>query len=303
MKKIVIAGGTGFLGKCLTDYYSSVNTQLFILTRGKSHVADNVHYVTWDGKTKGAWVDVLENADVLINLNGKSVDCRYTKKNKQEIYATRLDSTNILGKAIQEAQHPPKLWINAASATIYRHSLDKEMAEDNGEIGVGFSVDVCQQWEQTFNSFVTMQTRKVLMRTGIVLGKNEGALKPLRMLAKLGFGGKQGLGNQYISWLHEKDFARSVDFIINNHTMLGVYNLTAPAPVTNINFMRALRSVMGISLALPLPTWLLKFGAILIGTETELILKSRRVIPKRLLEAGFVFQYDRIENALTDLCK
>lgn len=199
MRKIVIAGGTGFLGNCLIDHYSGTDTQLFILTRGKAFVRGNTHYINWDGKTKGAWIEVLEHADVLINLNGKSVDCRYTKQNKQLIYSSRLDATAILGKAIQSSQHPPKLWINAASATIYRHSLDKEMDEYSGEIGSGFSVDVCQQWERTFNSMETNQTRKIIIRTSIVLGKDGGALHPLKMLAKVGMGGRQGSGNQYFS--------------------------------------------------------------------------------------------------------
>jgi uncharacterized protein (TIGR01777 family) len=303
MRNIVIAGGTGFLGSCLIDHYAETDTQLFILTRGKSCVRGNTHYITWDGKTKGPWTQVLEHADVLINLNGKSVDCRYTEENKQLIYSTRLDATAILGKAIQSSPHPPKLWINAASATIYRHSLDKEMDEYTGEIGSGFSVDVCQQWEHTFNSIETSQTRKIIIRTSIVLGKKGGALKPLKRLAKLGMGGEQGPGNQYFSWLHENDFVNIIDFLINNVTTEGIYNLVSPRPVTNQHIMRAIRSAVGIPFGFPIPALLLKFGAFLINTETELILKSRRVVPKRLLDAGYNFEFDRIESALNQLCR
>jgi len=303
MKKIVIAGGTGFLGNCLTDHFSTREIQIVILTRGKSRPNGNIEYVNWDGRTLGSWKETLEAADVLINLNGKSVDCRYTNENKKLIYSTRLDSTAVLGKAIQDCINPPKLWINAASATIYRHSLDKSMDEDTGEFGSGFSVDVCQQWERTFNSFETKRTRKVLIRTGIVIGKNGGPLKPLKILAKLGLGGEQGPGNQYFSWLHEKDFVGIIDFIIANPNLEGAYNVTAPTPVHNTHIMKALRSAVGVPFGLPLPKWLLEFGAVIIGTETELILKSRKVIPKKLLDAGYKFQFAEIEDALNDLCR
>ncbi|HOX84205.1 MAG TPA: TIGR01777 family oxidoreductase [Chryseolinea sp.] len=301
MKKIVIAGGTGFLGNCLVDHFRGKNAQIIILTRGESRTSEAIQYANWDGKTFGSWVNTLEDADVLINLNGKSVDCRYTEKNKKLIYSTRLDATNILGHAIQQSRNPPKLWINAASATIYRHSIDKEMDEYTGEIGTGFSVDVCQKWENTFNRFETSQTRKILIRTGIVLGKIGGPLKPLKMLAKFGLGGKHGSGDQYFSWLHDKDFVNIIQFLIDNPDAEGEYNVTAPKPVVNSQIMKALRSAIGISFGLPQPKWLLEFGALLIGTETELILKSRRVIPKRLLEAGYKFQFDNIEKAMIDL--
>jgi uncharacterized protein len=301
--KIVIAGGTGFLGSCLIEHYTKMGAQLIILTRGKSRASENIQYVNWDGKTLGPWSEVLAGADVLINLNGKSVDCRYTDENKKLIYSTRLDATAALGSAIQNCESPPKLWINAASATIYLHSLDREMDELTGEIGSGFSVDVCQQWESTFNSYETPQTRKILIRTGIVLGKRGGPLKPLKMLAKFGLGGKQGAGNQYFSWLHEKDFVGIVDFIIGNDSTRGAYNVTAPSPVPNSQVMSSLRHVLGIPFGLPLPKWLLEFGSIVIQTETELVLKSRRVIPKRLLQGGYKFQFENIEDALVELCR
>lgn len=301
MKKIVIAGGTGFLGTCLVEHFKNQSAQIVILTRGKSFHVGTTRYVTWDGKTLGPWKETLENADVLINLNGKSVDCRYTDKNKNLIYATRLEATAVLGKAIQAATNPPKLWINASSATIYRHSLDKNMDEYSGEVGSGFSVDVCQRWEKIFNSVETKNTRKILIRTAIVLGKKNGALKPLTVLTKLGLGGRQGPGNQYVSWIHESDFVGVIDFFINNNQTDGVYNVTSPSPVPNKNFMLALRRAVRISIGIPLPKSLLELGTVLIGTETELILKSRRVIPQRLLEDGYKFRFDRIEGALEDL--
>jgi len=302
MKKIVIAGGTGFLGKCIVNYYAEAEVHFVILTRGISFTNGKIKYVSWDGKTAGPWKEELEDADVLINLNGKSVDCRYTDKNKKLIYATRLEATAVLGEAIQHCIHAPKLWINSGSATIYRHSLDKDMDEYSGEAGTGFSVDVCEKWESMFNSFATPYTRKVIIRTGIVLGKLGGALQPLKNLAKSGLGGKQGPGNQYFSWLHEKDFASVIDFIITHAHISGAYNLTAPTPVPNHYIMEVLRHTVGMPLGLPLPAWLLRFGAVLISTEAELILKSRRVVPKKLLEAGYQFQFATIENALVDLC-
>ena len=298
--KIIIAGGTGFLGSCLAEYYSAKGAEVIILTRGGSHTAGNSQFVHWDGKTLELWVSALEGADVLINLNGKSVDCRYTEKNKQLIYSTRLDATRVLGEAVLKCKIPPRLWINAASATIYRHSLDKEMDEYTGEIGTGFSVDVCKKWERVFNEAELSSTRKVIIRTGIVLGRT-GPFKPLKMLAKLGMGGKHGPGTQYFSWLHEKDFVQIIHYIILNPGISGVYNVTAPTPIPNSRFMKALRNALGIPFGLPLPKWLLEFGAVIIGTETELILKSRRVVPKKLLELGYQFQFKNIEEALTDL--
>jgi uncharacterized protein (TIGR01777 family) len=301
MKTIVIAGGTGFLGTCLANYYADMDVRVYILTRGSARSKGNITYVTWDGKTAGPWIKTLEGADALINLNGKSVDCRYNEKNKAAIYSTRLDATRALGNAVENSKTPPKVWINSSSATIYRHSLDKEMDELTGEIGTGFSVDVCQKWESTFNSFETRHTRKVIIRTAIVLGKNGGALKPLKVLAKLGLGGHQGPGNQYFSWIHEDDFIRIIDFIITQPALSGVYNLASPHPISNHNIMKTLRSAIGVSIGIPMPSLLLKAGALLIGTEPELILKSRRVVPARLLEAGYDFKFKNIEHALADL--
>jgi uncharacterized protein len=303
MRKIVIAGGFGFLGSLLTKHFTEAGDEIVILTRGKDQIENTVKFVRWDGKTAGSWMSVLENADVLINLNGKSVDCRYTEENKRLIYSTRLESTEILGRAIQQCEKPPKVWINAASATIYRHSLDKEMDEYTGEIGTGFSVDVCEKWEAIFNSMPAPHTRKIVIRTGIVIGKEDGPLKPLKMLARLGLGGPQGRGDQYFSWLHEQDFVDSIEFLISKTDATGAYNLTAPVPIPNSYFMKALRTIMRIPFGIPMPVWLLEVGAVIIKTETELILKSRRVVPKRLLDAGYKFSFAAIEKALADLCK
>lgn len=301
MKKIVIAGGSGFLGKCIINHYKN-DAEIVVLTRSKSSIVDNVQFVNWDGKSLGDWATQLEEVEVLINLNGKSVDCRYTEANKKLIYATRLESTAILGKAILQCKTPPKLWINSSSATIYRHAVDRPMDEVTGEIGTGFSVDVCQQWEKVFTDVETSTTRKVAIRTAIVLGKDGGALQPLRNLVRLGLGGKQGPGNQYFSWIHEKDFVNVIDFIIENKALSGAINVSSPNPITNEHIMKSLRKAVKMPFGIPMPTWLLEFGALLIGTETELVLKSRRVVPKGLHDAGYHFQFENIESALNDLC-
>jgi len=303
MKKIVIAGGTGFLGSCLSLHYEANGWGVIILTRGAARQQGSVQYVSWDGKNPGPWVNTLEGADVVVNLNGRSVDCRYTEENKRLIYSSRLDATAILGTAIQRAKTPPKVWLNAASATIYRYAEDREMDEYTGEIGTGFSVDVCQKWEAVFNSVEIPNTRKIVLRTGIVLGNQGGPLRPLKILARLGAGGRQGSGRQYCSWLHETDFVQIVDFLVRHMETTGVYNVTAPVPVTNRLFMRALRKAMGMPAGIPLPAWLLTVGARVIQTEVELILKSRRVVPARLLQAGYRFRFPTIEKAVADLCR
>ncbi|WP_299711179.1 TIGR01777 family oxidoreductase [uncultured Tenacibaculum sp.] len=289
--KIVIAGGAGYLGKLLTEYYrKKKENQIYILTRTQQLNVENVNYLQWDGKTKGYWTNFLENTDLLINLTGKSVNCRYTAKNKAEIYASRLKSTKVLCEVIQELKFPPKIFIQSSSATIYRHSKDKLMTEDDGEIGVDFSMDVCKKWEQVFNAFELPKTKKIITRTSIVIGNKGGAFPIMKRMTKLGLGGKQGDGEQYISWISEKDYINAVDFLIAQKS--GVYNLCVPNPIKNVAFQKELRQKLKVSLGLPSPKWMLKLGAKFIGTETELLLKSRNVYPKKLLDLGFKFQTD-----------
>lgn len=281
---VVIAGGSGFLGTLLRTHFGGQGHRVVNLTRNPDWDENPGASVAWDGKTPGLWCEHLDGADVLVNLSGKSVDCRYNAANKQAIYDSRLESTAVLGEAVSACAHPPKLWINASSATIYRHAEDRAMDEATGELGEGFSVDVCRRWEQTFFEVPVPDTvRRVALRTAIVLGRDGGALVPLRALARLGLGGKQGNGRQYFSWLHAADFAGIVDFVIAHKDLAGVFNVTAPEPVPNAVFMTALRQACGMPFGLPMPGWLLALGAVLIRTETELILKSRRVAPGRLL--------------------
>lgn len=297
MKKIIIAGGSGFLGKHLETYFLDKNYIVKILTRNPKHEND----IFWDAKTLDEWTIELENADALINLTGKSVDCRYTEKNKKLIHDSRIDSTQVLGLAVQGCKNPPKVWMNSSTATIYRHSLDKEMTEKHGEIGNDFSMNIAKSWETAFNLFETPKTRKVILRTSIVLGENGGALIPLKTLTKFGLGGKQGPGNQKVSWIHVFDFIKVVEFLMHKKNLDGAFNLSVPKPTNNITLMNTLRKVLNVPFGISHPLFLLNLGAKVIGTETELILKSRNVIPERLLQNNFKFEFTNIETALRDL--
>ena len=298
--KLIIAAGTGFLGQVLLNHFKNKFEEIVILTRGKSETRNNIKYVNWDTKTLSGWETELEKADVLINLTGKSVDCRYTDENKKEILASRIDSTAILNLAILNCTNPPKHWLNSSTATIYRHSEEHQMTEENGEIGDDFSMNVAKAWEQTFFEVPTKNSLKTALRTSIVLGKKGGAFIPLKRLTQIGFGGKNGSGNQFVSFIHEDDFARAIEFILEKE-MIGTVNVVTPNPVKNKDFMKQVRNEIGIPFGIPLSKTLLKFGAKIIKTEPELVLKSRNVIPKRLLDNGFEFKLGTIEKTLKNL--
>jgi uncharacterized protein (TIGR01777 family) len=302
MKKLIIAAGTGFLGNVLINHFKDKVSEIVVLTRGRAAVKGSVRYVNWDAKTMTGWEKELDGADVLINLAGKSVDCRYTETNKNEIMASRVDSTAILGKAIQQCSRPPAHWLNSSTATIYRHSEDRQMSEATGEIGHDFSMNVAKMWERVFFEATTPYTIKTALRTSIVLGKKGGAFVPLKRLAQMGFGGRQGSGNQFVSWIHEKDFARAVAFIIDAK-MEGAVKVVSSEPIRNAKFMKTLRQYTKSLFGIPLPETLLKIGATIIGTDTELILKSRNVVPARLIEAGFTFEYGELPDAMHDLTR
>jgi uncharacterized protein (TIGR01777 family) len=300
MKKLIIAAGTGFLGESLIQYFKNKCEEIIVLTRGKSQLKNGIKYVNWDAKTLSGWKKELENADLLINLAGKSVDCRYTDENKKQILASRIDSTKILNQAVLLCENPPKHFINSSTATIYRHSEDKEMDEFTSEIGNDFSMNVAKEWEKAFFETITPNTLKTAIRTSIVLGKNGGAFIPLKRLTQLGLGGKNGNGEQFISWIHEKDFARAVAFIYANK-MIEKVNIVSPKPIKNKEFMKKLQKAVGIPFGLPITKSMLNFGAKIIKTEPELVLKSRNVIPTRLMEKGFVFEYNSVEKTFKDL--
>jgi len=292
MKKVIIAGSTGFVGKYLIKRFKSLRYNIVTISRSDADI-------TWENKS--GIKEALEDTDLLINLAGKSVNCRYNEKNKAEIFSSRTETTETLGNAILQCQNPPKLWINASTATIYRHSLDRPMTENNGEIGTGFSVEVAQKWEKSFFDFQVQNTRQVALRMAIVLGADGGVMTPFENLVKFGLGGKQGNGKQMFSWIHIEDIFQIIQFVESEKDIKGVINCSAPAPVTNEDFMRTFREVKKIPIGLPSSTWMLKIGAFIIGTETELLLKSRWVIPEKLLDYKYEFQFPTINRALSDI--
>ena len=291
-KKIIIAGGTGFVGKYLTKHFGNLGYQVIIISRQKENIQ-------WQD-TAGI-INALENSQMLINLAGKSVDCRYNEKNKTEILKSRTETTKALGEAILKCNNPPELWINSSTATIYRHAEDRPMTESKGEIGEGFSVDVATSWEQSFFSFQLSNTRQVALRMAIVLGKDGGVMKPFINLIRFGLGGKQGNGNQMFSWIHIEDLFNIILFFQSHKELIGVFNCSAPNPIDNKTLMKTFRKAMNSKIGLPSPAWLLKIGAVIIKTEPELILKSRWVVPEKLLEAGYTFKYPILETALKNI--
>jgi uncharacterized protein len=293
--KIIIAGGSGFLGNALQKFFK--NQEVWILTRNPKQKNE----IFWDAKTLGNWSEKLENADVLINMTGKSVDCRYTDENRAEILTSRIESTRILQRAVDQSKNPPKIWLNSSSATIYVHAEKQLMTETNGIIGDDFSMNICKDWEQTFFESQNLKTRKVALRTAIVLGKEGEAFKKLKLITQLGLGGMQGNGRQKMSWIHIDDFCKAVDFIIKNEEISGSINISAPNPVDNKSFMNSLRLKLKMPFGLPAPVCLLEIGTLLLQTETELLLKSRNVFPERLLNYGFEFNFKTINDALDDL--
>lgn len=292
MKKIIIAGGTGFIGQSLSEYFKSLGHEVIIIARKNGDL---------DWRNFEAIVQALNNANLLINLAGKSVNCRYNAKNKAEIFDSRTRTTQLLGDAIRNCPHPPALWINSSTATIYRHADDRPMSEDDGEIGTGFSVEVAQKWEKTFFDCQLPKTRQVALRLAIVLGKNGGVMIPFENLVTFGLGGKQGDGRQMFSWIHIEDVQRIIDYIEEHTNIIGILNCSSPNPIDNSTFMQTFRRIKGRKIGFPSPKWMLQLGAILIGTETELLLKSRWVIPTRLTNLGFKFKFPDIDTALRDI--
>lgn len=306
-KRIVLAGGSGFLGQALTGSLRQSGYDVVVFTRSPKTRADGTREVGWDAKSVGPWQKELEGALAVVNLTGKSVNCRYTAANRTEILASRVDSTQCLGQAIARCGNPPSVWLNASTATVYRHTFENpwdETGETEGssEAKDQFSVQVAWAWERALTEAPTPQTRKVALRTSMVLGLSDNSVFPvLRRLTRLGLGGKQADGRQFVSWIHEVDYCRAVEWLLREEHLAGPINITAPNPVTNSEMMRAFREVCGIPFGLPASEWMLEVGAFLMRTETELILKSRRVVPGRLLRSGFGFKFPEFREALRDL--
>ncbi|WP_010530885.1 TIGR01777 family oxidoreductase [Lentibacillus jeotgali] len=290
--KVVIAGGTGFIGRYFENRFHNLGYEVRIISRQPPHV-------NWNDTA--SIVETLEGAELLINLAGKSVNCRYNEANKQDIRNSRIRTTKILGESIMACKFPPSIWMNSSTATIYRHSEDRPMTEENGEIGSGFSVDVAVNWEKAFFDFDLEKTRQIALRTAIVLGKNGGVVTPYKNLVKFGLGGVQGTGAQQFSWIHIEDLFQIILFLKSRDHLSGVFNCSAPNPVSNQELMRLLRTEMNIPLGLPSPKWLLEIGAMVIKTETELVLKSRWVIPEKLEKEGYMFTFNKLQHTLHDI--
>jgi len=280
-----------------------------VLTRRARVRGDGVKEVAWDGKALGNWEDFVDGAEAVINLTGKSVDCRYTEANRREITASRVDSTRVLGKAIAQCKSPPRVWLNASSATLYKHTFDRQN-DESGETGATraakdeFSIEVIRQWESAFDEAQTPHTRKVALCTAMVLGNARNSVyRVMRRLAKFGLGGRMGSGRQYASWIHQDDFCRAIEWLIAHEEISGVVNLCAPNPLPNAEMMKLFRQLCDLPFGLPASEWMLEIGAFFLRTETELIIKSRRVVPGRLLASGFTFQFPEMRGALTDLSK
>ncbi|MCZ4517983.1 TIGR01777 family oxidoreductase [Rhodococcus ruber] len=289
---VVICGASGYIGGYLRRYYEERDIQVETIGRGTSNDA------TWSDHR--SIVEVLDGADLVVNLAGRSVSCRYNTKNADEIMSSRIQTTAQLGRALAQAQNPPELWVNASTGTIYRDSRDRPMDELSGELGSGFSVEVARAWErELFDADVA--TRKVALRMSIVLGAGGGAINPIIDLARVGLGGTMGDGGQMFSWVHVADVARVLDHLYDNRGISGPVNVATPFPVTNDELMHRVRNAMGRSRGLPTPAWLLQFGARVIRTEAELVLKSRWVDPYVLTDSGFEFRYPTLDDALADI--
>jgi uncharacterized protein (TIGR01777 family) len=314
--RIVMPGGSGQVGRMLAQFFQERGHHVTVLTR--SPYTANWQTVHWDGVHAGPWVETLEGADVCIHLSGRSVNCRATERNKRELYDSRVGPTRLLNQVIAGMADPPRVWLNASTATIYRHAVDRAMDEATGEIGGGerisahrrapkkwdWTIELVKAWEAAFFATPAPRTRKIALRTSLVFSPAPGNIfMVLSNLVRFGLGGTQGNGRQYVSWMHETDFARAVEFLIKREEMDGPVNLAAPGPLPNREFMAALREAWDRPNGLPAPAPLIALGAFLLRTEPELVLKSRRVVPGRLLEAGFEFQFSEWPGAAEDLVR
>lgn len=308
--KVVIPGGSGQVGTMLARAFHAEGHDVVVLSRRPRVGPWRVN--AWDGATLGAWQRDLDGSDVVINLAGRSVNCRYNDANRDEILRSRVDSTRAVGEAIARSARPPRVWLQASTATIYSHRFDAANDEHSGILGGAestapsawrFSIDVARAWEHTFDEAIVPHTRKVLLRSAMTLSADPGGVfDTLINLTRRGLGGRAGQGRQFMSWIHEDDFVNAVRFLIMRDDIAGAVNVAAPNPVPNDEFMRELREAYGAAFGLPATRWMLELGAIVLRTETELILKSRRVVPARLRDAGFQFTFPAWPQAARDLC-
>ena len=308
--KVVLAGGSGQVGSVLAHWFHRGGHRAIVLSRSPKPAPWST--LAWDGQTLGAWTGELENADAVINLAGRSVNCRYNARNRRLILDSRILSTRAIGQAIARAKAPPPVWLQAATATIYAHRYDAPNDEFTGIIGGTephapsswrFSIDVARAWEREAQDAPTPRTRKVIMRSAMTMSPDHGGIfDVLLRLVRFGLGGSAGDGRQYVSWIHHLDFCRAVDWLITHPELEGCVNLASPQPLPYAEFMSALRRAWGRRVGLPATRWMIEIGTFLLRTESELVLKSRRVVPARLLQSGFQFTFPKWEEAAADLC-
>ena len=303
MKKIIIAGGTGNIGKLLVEKFLKLNYQVVILSRhDQQSKKDGLQYVKWDGETIGEWVDVLEKADAVINLSGKSIQCRFTEENKKALLSSRVKPTAILGKAIEQSTTAPRLWINFSGISVFE-GIKGENDEYSTNYANTFLANLTKQWEETFFKSNTPETTKVCLRLSPVLSKDFGMFKELYPLAKLGLGGKVGDGEQLISWIHELDLVELVVWILNQEKPSHTYHACVSNPISNKQFMKDLRTVVGTPFGMPLPAPLAKVGAFFKGVESDMLLLTNNVSTTKTIEEGFVFTYPNTIKAFKHLTK
>ena len=300
--RVILAGGSGFLGTALSRDLLAGGYQVVNLSRSPGGPRDGITELPWDGRTVGEWARALDGAVAVVNFTGRNVDCRYTDANRRAIIDSRVDSVRAIGIAINQCSQPPPAWVQTGSLAIYGDAGDRICQEDALH-GQGFSVDVCQRWETAADQLITPHTRKTILRIGFVLGPGGGALSKLARLARCGLGGTVGSGRQYISWLHIDDLNRMFRWAIERDDIAGIYNATVPNPVPNATFMRELRRSLGVPIGPPTPTFLVRVGSFLMGTEASLALTGRRCLPTRLTEKGFTFNYPVLEDALGNLLR
>ena len=299
-QRVILAGGSGFVGRSLTPLLASAGYEIVILSRSPSPRQNGVVSVAWDGKTLGDWASSIDGAAAVVNLTGRSINCRHTPKNRRLIIETRVESVRVLGQAIARAAQPPAAFVQASAIGIYGDAGDR-WCDENAPPGRDFTAEVCQRWEAAFHEMVAPQTRKVLLRLGVVLGPDGGFLKVLSKLTRLFLGGHVGSGRQFISWIHQADLGRMFLEGIAKPEMAGVFNATSPNPVCNAEFMRELRRTLRRPWSPPVPGFALHIGSRLIGTEASLALTSQRCAPRHFLEQDFRFDFPELRVALQNL--
>ncbi|MEW2262914.1 DUF1731 domain-containing protein [Streptomyces sp. NPDC047853] len=307
--KIVIPGGTGQVGTVLKRAWTAAGHEVVVLSRRSRRPGE----VPWDGRTPGDWFKEIDGSDLVVNLAGRSVNCRYTPANLRAMRDSRVHSARVVGEAIAAAAEPPRVWLQMSTATVYAHRFDAPQDEATGVLGGrepdvpaywSYSVDIARAWEGALERADTPHTRKVALRSAMVMSPDRGGvLDVLLWMARLGLGGPVAGGAQYVSWIHERDFVRALDFLAARDDLTGPVNLAAPAPLPQRAFMRALRQARGVPVGLPATRWMAELGALVLRSDTELLLKSRRVVPGRLLDAGFAFDHPAWPRAAEDLVR